>query len=216
MTSKELTFLCNNTLYKVVITYKKMRSIRYTYKDGVFKVSAPRFGVSDKRILDGLTKYAPKLIQADVRSYASGDNFMYLLGHRINLSEAGQISFVNADPIVYKNKSDLEKKLKKFYLDIVTRRTRYYEALMGIKKTYNVRVRKMTTRYGSNAYTTHSITYSMLLLHYSIDVIDSVVVHELAHDKVRNHSKKFYDVVYKYCPNYKKLHTRLRKGEFHD
>ena len=85
---------------------------------------------------------------------------------------------------------------------------------MGIAKPYKVRVRKMRTRYGSNAYSTHSITYSSILMHYTLDVVDSVIVHELAHDKVRNHSDKFYKVVYNYCPDYKALHKRLRKGEF--
>ena len=41
-----------------------------------------------------------------------------------------------------------------------------------------------------------------------------VCVHELAHILVYDHSKEFYDVVYKYYPNYKECHTKLRKGEF--
>ena len=214
MAVKEFPFVYEDKEYKVVVTYKNIRSIRYTYKDGVFRVSAPRFFVTEKRIIDGLNKFAPKLIKADVRSYASGDDFIYLLGHKISISEAGQINFTNREPIKYKSRDDLEKKLRKFFLEIVTSRTRYYESVMGIRKPYNVHVRKMTTRYGSNSYATHSITYSMVLLHYSIDIIDSVVVHELAHDKERNHSNKFYNVVYKYCPNYKELHKRLRKGMF--
>ena len=214
MPSKIITYTHNDKEYQVVITRKKMKSIRYTYKAGVFKVSAPLFLVSEKEIIKGLDKYADRLIKADIRSVASGDSYIYVLGVKVPLKEEGKIDFTNGESISYKNRTDLEKKLKKWFLNLITNRHRYYENKMGINKPYKVKVRKMTTRYGSNSYSSRSITYSMILLHYTVDVIDSVIVHELAHDMVRDHSKKFYDVVYKYCPDYKELHRRLRKGEF--
>ena len=55
-----------------------------------------------------------------------------------------------------------------------------------IKKPYRVSVKKMTSRYGSNSSQTHTVSYSLVLLHYSVEIIDSVIVHELAHDFVRN------------------------------
>lgn len=214
MSDYEFTYIYEQKEYKVIVTKKTMRSIRYTYKDGVFRISAPKHGVRQNVIIDGLNRFAGKLIKTDVRSFATGDGYMYLLGVKIAVKDSGEISFDNGDKIVYKSQEDLNKKLRKWFQRLLETRHRYYEKVMDIKKPYNVKVRKMTTRYGSNAAGTHSITYSMILLHYTIDVIDSVIVHELAHDKVRNHSKKFYDVVYKYCPNYKELHRRLRKGEF--
>ena len=124
------------------------------------------------------------------------------------------MNFSDGGVLKYKDREQLEKKLKKWFLEYITSRNQYYEQVMGIRTPYKVRVRKMTTRYGSNSKSTHSITYSMVLMHYSCEIIDSVIVHELAHHFVRDHSKKFYNVVYQYCPNYKALHKRLRKGEF--
>lgn len=215
MSDYEFIYIREGKQYKVIVTKKKMRNIRYTYKDGVFKVSCPKYGVSQKQIVDGLNRFSEKLIKADVRTHASGDGFMYLLGNKIGISESGEINFTNGDKIIYKSKEDLEKKLKKWFLPILEKRNRYYEQMMGIRKPYNVKIRKMTTRYGSNSGTTHSITYSTILMHYTYDVIDSVIVHELAHHFVRNHSQKFYNVVYKYYPNYQVCHRRLKKGEFH-
>ena len=214
MSVKEFTYIHKGKEYRLIVTRKRMKSIRYTYKDGVFKVSAPFIFVAQKQIEEGLDKYADKLIALDVREKASDHNFIYLLGNKIPLEESGEIRFDDETSIIYKNHEDLNKKLMKWFLVLIEKRHRYYENIMGIKKPYKVRVRKMRTRYGSNASQTHSITYSSILMHYTPDVIDSVIIHELAHDSVKNHSEKFYNVVYKYCPNYKALHKRLRKGEF--
>lgn len=214
MSVKEFTYIHKGKEYRLVVTRKHMKSIRYTYKVGVFKVSAPIFFVTQKQIEQGLEKYADKLLASDVRTKASDNDYIYILGNKVAVEENGEIRFTDETIIKYKSREDLEKKLKKWFLIFVEKRHRYYENIMGIKKPYKVRVRKMTSRYGSNAASTHSITYSMILMHYTADVIDSVIVHELAHDSVRNHSEKFYNVVYKYCPDYKVLHKRLRKGEF--
>ena len=214
MANSEFIYIHKGIEYRVIFTRKRMRSIRYTYKDGVFKVSAPYMFVTQAKIVQGLDKFADKLIKADARSIASGSDFIYILGTRVSLQVSGEIKFTDGSVIQYKDRADLDKKLKKLFLPYITNRVRYYEQVMEIKKPYSVHVRKMTTRYGSNSSQTHSLSFSMILLHYSREVIDSVIVHELAHDKVRDHSKKFYDVVYKYCPDYKMLHKRLRKGEF--
>ena len=183
--------------YPVVVTRKRIRSIRYIFRDGTFYVSAPYMFAGKGRIVDGLDKFAEKLIKADKRGKARGDDFIYLLGTKVAISTEGEISFTDGTVIKYKSQEDLDKK-----------------QVMEIKKPYRVSVRKMSTRYGSNSSQTHTVAYSTILMHYSSEIIDSVIVHELAHDKVHDHSKKFYDVVYKYCPNYEALHKRLRKGEF--
>ena len=59
-----------------------------------------------------------------------------------------------------------------------------------------------------------TLTFSFVLIHYSKEVIDSVVIHELAHDLFFDHSSNFYNVVYNYCPNYDILRKQLVKGEF--
>ena len=214
MSEKEFTYIHKGKEYRLIVTRKRMKSVRYTYKDGVFRVSAPILFVTQKQIEQGLEKYADKLIALDVRTKASDENYIYILGKQIPLNESGEINFSDGTVIKYKSREDLDKKLIKWFLLLIEKRHCYYENIMGIKKPYKVRVRKMRTRYGSNASGTHSITYSSILMHYTSDVIDSVIVHELAHDMVRNHSEKFYNVVYKYCPDYKALHKRLRKGEF--
>ena len=73
----------------------------------------------------------------------------------------------------------------------------------------------MKSRYGSNSKKTKTLNFNLILIHYDVEVIDSVIIHELAHIKVFNHSKEFYDVVYRYCPNYDKYRKMLIKGIYH-
>ena len=211
---KEFTFNYQDRPYTVVITYKKgMRNITYRYKNDMFHVSCP-YLTSRAIIEKGLNKYAGKLIQRNNDNKGMGEDYIYLLGIKVKLEEQGIIPFTDGTSIEYSSREDLNKKIRKYYLDLVTRRVRYYEKIMNVP-SYKVKVRTMSTRLGSNSRKTKSLTFSMTLLHYSLDVIDSVVVHELAHILVFDHSAKFYEVVYKYCPNYQQCRKKLRKAEFH-
>lgn len=43
----------------------------------------------------------------------------------------------------------------------------------------------------------------MALTKASSEVIDYIIIHELSHLKVHNHSQKFWNLVYKFDKNYK-------------
>ena len=90
-------------------------------------------------------------------------------------------------------------------------RTRYYERLMGVIPPYKVKIKAMKTRFGSNSKQTHTISYASHLYTFSRDILDSLIVHELSHHFFFDHSSRFYSVVYKYYPNYKKDNVKLKK-----
>lgn len=80
---------------------------------------------------------------------------------------------------------------------------RKYELLMG---TYvrNITIRSMKSLWGSCTFSTHDIRFNAKLYYMSDYFLEYIVVHEMAHIFVHNHSKKFYDIVSKYLPDYKK------------
>lgn len=210
--TKEFEVLFNNKNYKVIVTYKRCRNITFRFKKGGFSITAP-FLTSDKSILDGLEKYGQKLIDHSHVETFEGEDFIMLLGYRIDIQDSGDINFSDGSKITYKNRDNLHKKLKTYFLGLCERRVAHYTKIMDVP-LYTTRVREMDTRHGSNSLTSRTVWFNTKLMHYSLEIIDSVVIHELAHIRVFNHSKKFYDLVYKYCPNYDELHTKLRKGIF--
>lgn len=213
MREKEFTYEYKGISYPVIVTYKRMRSIRYRFKDGKFYISAPHISLK-MDLVKGLDKFAGKLINSDAnKSVPFGDDYIYILGNRYELSFPGTLEVEGQFFLNYIDKEQLEKKLKKWFKELITSRVRHYEEMMNLAP-YKVRAQKMTTRFGSNSRRTKSLNFATMLMHYDLAIIDSVVVHELAHEVVYNHSQAFYKVVYKYCPEYDIYHTKLRKGVF--
>ena len=74
----------------------------------------------------------------------------------------------------------------------------------------NLKIRKMKTRWGVCNRKNNNVTLNFDLIKYSIDKIDYVIIHELSHFVHFDHSKYFWNLVSKYCPNYKKIRQELR------
>ena len=202
----------NDKEYPVHIEHKPIKNIHYRYKDGFFYISCNRY-TSKRSVIKGLDKFGEKLISSDNKEKPYGDGYIYLYGNKINISNSGELKFTNGEIIKYKDIDDLLKKLKKQYLRVVSSRVKHYSIIMKVPE-YKVTVRNMSTRYGSNSKKTKSLHFATSLMHYSLEIIDSVIIHELAHIIVYDHSKKFYDVVYKYCPNYDIYRKKLIHGEY--
>ncbi len=194
--SKIIDVEIDNKIYPVQIIYKRQKGIYLRYKNDQFLCTSPFF-VDDKRLISFFKKAIPslnrKISKRNKKESPIGDNYTYLLGEKINKKLTKEELFLIA-----------QEKL--------TELTRKYERIMKINIHYNIRIKIMKGRYGSNSMKTHSLSYQLDLIHYSEEIISSVVIHELAHHYHRNHQKLFYRCVLKYCPNYYELKKKLRKG----
>lgn len=169
-------------------------------KDSTVLVSCPTY-CTYSRAKDAAERCLGSLLKkvASVPSFYS-DGYLYYLGEKHFVGEMGE--------------KELSALLKKLSLPLFRERVAYYEKLMSVHPSYQVKTRVMKTRYGVNSRKTHSITLQSQLICFPVEVIDSVVVHELAHHFEFNHGEKFYKIVYRYCPDYQSLHARLRKGDY--
>lgn len=73
-----------------------------------------------------------------------------------------------------------------------------------------LKIRTMKSRWGVCNTKTHNITLNKELYRYEIECLDYVCIHELSHLIEPNHSKAFWNIVSKYCQNYKEIRKRLR------
>ena len=77
-------------------------------------------------------------------------------------------------------------------------------------KVNQVRITSALTRWGSCS-GKNNLNFTYRLSMAPLDVIDYVVVHELAHLKVRNHSKAFWQTVSEIKPDYEGTRKWLKK-----
>ena len=73
-----------------------------------------------------------------------------------------------------------------------------------------LKIRKMKTRWGVCNYKNMTITLNSELIKYKKELIRYVIVHEMCHFYHHDHSKKFWDMVSIYYPNYKEARRELR------
>ena len=71
-------------------------------------------------------------------------------------------------------------------------------------------IKNTKSRWGSCSFD-NNINLSLHLMRISNELIDYVILHELVHTKVKNHSSKYWETLEKHCPNSKILDKELKK-----
>ena len=143
-----------------------------------------------------------------------GKDYIDILGKRKRLVVLNEgMNAVSIDDMVVNKRENIDSILKKFTLDIITQEVRKLEKIMLIPIEHKIKITAMRSCSGKNYYQKKLLTFDKDLIHYSLEIIDSIVIHELAHYYYHDHSPSFYNMVLKYCPNYKELQRKLTYGE---
>ena len=95
-------------------------------------------------------------------------------------------------------------------LKLIPERVKYYAPLLGVKYG-RITIRNQRSRWGSCS-GRKNLNFNCLLMLTPPEVIDSVVVHELAHLKEMNHSERFYAEVLRVFPDYWKWQDWLKEN----
>ncbi|MBQ0098167.1 MAG: M48 family metallopeptidase [Oscillospiraceae bacterium] len=92
--------------------------------------------------------------------------------------------------------------------EYIPKRVEMYAEIIGVDYG-KITIKNQRTRWGSCT-KDGNLNFNCLLMLTPPEVIDSVVVHELCHRKQMNHSKAFYNEVYKAYPDYDIWHKWLK------
>ena len=99
---------------------------------------------------------------------------------------------------------------KKQALPVITDLVEEYARLMGLEGKYSsVKLSIAKSKWGSCSYD-NKLLFSWRLIMCPTEVIEYVVVHELAHIIEKNHSKAFWNEVKKVLPDYKEHRKWLK------
>ena len=207
---------------KVEITYKRIKNLHLRVKDGIVKVSSPMM-VSKQRImkfvndnLDFINKQLNKQEIINEKNTININDEVMVLNKKYTVLSTSLKPKYSDHYIFVKQDIDINKQIKKLFkseLEVIMKeKTLKYFTLMNLNcKFPNLVIKDVKSKWGSYSKRKHEIIYSCNIIFKDESVYDYLVVHELAHILQYNHSKAFYDIVSKYCPNYKVLRKKLKE-----
>ena len=169
--------------YKVIFSDRKSSEIQIKL-DGSVTVRMPKRAT--KRDADKFVKANEKKIEASLEKMA-------------RLRENAPKEPTLEEILEYRRRAE----------EYLPSRTDYFAAIMGVRHT-GVKITSAQKRFGSCS-PKNSICYSWTVMQYPDELIDYVIVHELAHVKHKNHGKEFYAFIERFMPDYKTRRQRLKK-----
>ncbi len=207
-----MKYKIDNNIYEVEIIRKNNKNTYVRVKDGkiVVTTSFLTTKLTVTKILDDNVSFLKKALYKDLKKQEKNDRFYYL-GKCYGVVLKPSICVEISDYKIYANDSNsLDKWLKNQTLTIFKERLNYwYDNFLEDIPYPNLKIRKMTSRWGVCNRKNNNVTLNSELIKYDISKIDYVIIHELSHFVHFNHSKEFWLVVGKYCPDYKKIRKEL-------
>ena len=203
----------NNKLYNIEIIKKNNRNTYIRVKNGKIIVTT-NYLTTKKSIIDLINNNINsiiKMINNDKKRQEKTDNFYYF-GKKYDVIYGFNDIEFNMNKIYAPNKQKLDKYLDNDIKRIFKSRLDYwYKTFQERIPIPNLKIRKMTTRWGVCNIKNHNVTLNYNLSKYDIKCLDYVIVHELSHFIHHNHSKDFWYLVAKYYPKYKECKKMLKE-----
>lgn len=220
-----------------------LRYLRFSLKpNGVLHITAPKnrpFATIEKEISeykDWIFKkhdeYEKIRQRFPVLRWQNGERFPFLgesyflklepfSGHRPLIQlDLDQLHYFYPQSWDHKNNCEkstlLRQALLKFYknkavLTMSARTRKWSEEMLLFPKQLSFRNQK--TRWGSCS-SEGKISFNWRLIAYSQELMDYIIIHELAHLKHQNHSSRFWALVEEFCPEHQKHRRTLRDQQY--
>lgn len=169
-------------------------------------------------VVDKQRSYDTYREQVPDRAFEAGERFPFLGENRELVIEPRQKHGVDEDSIRLRKsaveQSSIKQVLENFYRsrarEYLTERTDNYAEQMGVEYE-NLELRNQRTRWGSCS-TGGTISLNWRLIMAPDDVVDYLVVHELAHLTEQNHGREFWRLVGEHVPDYKEKAEWLERN----
>lgn len=208
----EYTYL--DKTYNIKIIRKNNKNTYIRFRNNEIIVST-NYLVSNKRIeklINDNKSFIEKAI--DNSNNNPEEEFFKLFGKIYDIVYINTIKEVNIEDnkIYAKDNKSLNKYLNKHIYEVYNNRLNYWYNVFEEKiPTYRLVIRKMKSRWGVCNIKSKTITLNLELSKYDLKYLDYVIIHELSHLIYFNHSKEFWNIVGKYCNNYKEIRKDMKK-----
>lgn len=162
---------------------------------------------SDRKTLSMEITHAAELVVKAPRRTTSAEIERFVNGNtkwiETHLARARHRAELHPEP-TDEEREEYVKKAKEY----IPPRVAYFASIMGVTPT-GITVTGAQKRFGSCS-GKNRICFSWRVMQYPPELVDYVIVHELAHIKHHNHSAAFYDFIATVMPDHRERQRKLR------
>ena len=199
--------------YDIEIIKKNNKNTYIRVKNGKIIVTTNYFTSKNRimKLINDNIDSINKMIDRDNKKIEKQDNFYYF-GKIYDVIYGFSDLLIENNKIYVKDEKTLHKYINTNVIKIFSDRLDYWYNIFeeDIPKP-NLKIRKMTSRWGVCNIRNNNVTLNYMLFKYDISCLDYVIVHELSHFIHHNHSREFWNLVSKYYPKYKECKKMLKE-----
>ena len=201
--------------YDVIIEKKNNKNLYIRVKEaGKIHVTCNYFATKNMilRVLNDNINALQKMVKHIEKQNEKNNKFFYLgNSYDIIIKEDIRNVEIIEDKIYTRDLKMLDKWYKEEIIRIFDDRFVYvFNHFNENIKSPILKIRTMKTRWGVYNRRNHTITLNSKLIEYDVAKIDYVIIHELSHIIHFNHSKSFWNLVSKYCKDYKNIRKEMK------
>ncbi len=203
--------------YLVIIEKKNNKNLYIRVTDNLeIKVTCNYLftKLSVKKVLEDNRRSIEKMIDKQIiKNKMQKKESKNLLGEKLNvIYKDVKRPIYDSGVITVKDDAMLNNWYKKYAKDIFKKYLDEAYYVFDEKIPYPIiKVRSMKTRWGVCNRRDNSVTLNLELIKKDPMYLNYVIVHELSHFVHFDHSKAFWRVVEKYCPDYKTVRKKLKE-----
>lgn len=213
--------------YKIKVLYskKKNSSVQAEKNSLVFRLSSylsqrqreTHFNELLEKIQKKLLK-RPQLLKEYTLKDALEQGFFFFSGERFDFEYSRKRGVVlKGQTFVLAEEYDLEKVEKRIVQLLCKRyegRLSSYVQVLN-EKTFCFSLGEFSLKLSKSKWghcsSKNDIMLNLKLLNAPLEILDYVIIHELAHVRHKNHSRSFWTLVERFCPSHKRMRKYLRE-----
>lgn len=224
----KISGLPENIQHQLIRSKRRTLGLQIT-RDAMLVIRAPH-RLPEKDICGFISRQMPWILKKyeqvlqfkeakPAKQFKEGERFLFL-GNEYTLTKSSDTirrviledqSLVLSSKYFDKAQKFLEKWYREEAYEYINERAKFFSRLMG-RKYSKIKLGTASTRWASCG-PTGNLNFNWKLMMAPPEVVDYVVVHELAHIDIKDHSARFWKEVARYCPDYKsRCHWLKKKG----
>lgn len=215
--------------FEVEITKKKIRNIYLRLQDNKIEASCPYYVPKYEvyKFIESKRDWIYKVYQfnnnrpKNLYLYNGGDTF-YVFGkpYKLVRNIGRKKVVISEDTIFFTYKDDSLDSIKALYkyfdTELLNKAKIYLDKYRPLLLDYGyneepiLNARLMSSKWGVCYTRNNKINISSYLIHYPYECLEYIMIHELTHFIIPNHSIRFYEIIANNMPDYKRANSLLK------